>query len=60
MFVCVESGLINDNANATFNFETGKTYRIRIINMSGFATFFFSIDGHEMEIIEVDGVSKYK
>lgn len=24
--------------------------------MSGFATFFWSIDGHDLEIIEVDGV----
>lgn len=51
-----ESGLINDNANVTFNFTPGKKYRLHLINMSGFATFFYSIDGHQMEIIEVDGV----
>ncbi|KAI8062306.1 Cupredoxin [Gilbertella persicaria] len=51
-----ESALINDNANTTFTFVPGKTYRIRIINMSGFATFFYKIDGHQMDIIEVDGV----
>lgn len=25
--------------------------------MSGFATFYFDIDGHDLDIIEVDGVS---
>ncbi|KAF9962943.1 ferroxidase fet3 [Mortierella alpina] len=34
----------------------GKTYRLRIINMSALAMFHFYIDGHEVEIIEVDGV----
>lgn len=53
----LESGLINDDANVTFNFVPGKTYRIHVINISGFATFFYSIDGHQMEIIEVDGVN---
>lgn len=55
----LESGLINDNANVTFNFAPGKTYRLHLINMSGFATFYYSIDGHQMEIIEVDGVSYF-
>ncbi|CDH52652.1 iron transport multicopper oxidase fio1 [Lichtheimia corymbifera JMRC:FSU:9682] len=51
-----DSGLINDNANSTFDFVPGKTYRLRLINMSGFSEFFFSIDGHNMDVIEVDGV----
>ncbi|KAL7325774.1 ferroxidase fet3 [Mucor circinelloides] len=51
-----QSGLINDHVNATFHFKPGKTYRLRIINMSGIATFGVSIDDHEMEVIEVDGV----
>ena len=45
------------NENTTLSFEPGKTYRLRIINTSAFAAFFFWIDGHEMSIIEVDGVS---
>jgi len=56
----LESGLINDHVNATFHFKPGKTYRLRIINMSGIATFGVSIDDHEMEVIEVDGVSSLK
>ncbi|PPQ74774.1 hypothetical protein CVT24_003198 [Panaeolus cyanescens] len=43
------------NENATLPFLPGKTYRLRIVNTSAFAAFFFWIDGHEMRIIEVDG-----
>ncbi|KAG6816327.1 hypothetical protein H0H87_006926 [Tephrocybe sp. NHM501043] len=43
------------NENATLPFQPGKTYRLRIINTSAFAAFFFWIDGHDMRIIEVDG-----
>lgn len=45
------------NDNATLPFQPGKTYRLRILNASAFAAFFFWIDGHDMRIIEVDGVS---
>ena len=45
------------NENATLPFEPGKTYRLRIVNTSAFAAFYFWIDGHDMRIIEVDGVS---
>ncbi|KAL1917392.1 uncharacterized protein VTP21DRAFT_5048 [Calcarisporiella thermophila] len=51
-----DSALINHSQNETFQFAPGKTYRLRVINMSAFAMFLFSIDGHEMDIIEVDGV----
>lgn len=51
-----DSALINDNHNTSFTFVPGKTYRLRVINMSGFASFFFDIDGHDLDIIEVDGV----
>ncbi|KAJ7138427.1 Fet3 protein [Mycena crocata] len=43
------------NENATLPFEAGKTYRLRVVNTSGFAMFFFWIDGHDMRVIEVDG-----
>ncbi|KAK7434374.1 ferroxidase fet3 [Stygiomarasmius scandens] len=43
------------NENATLPFEPGKTYRLRVVNTSAFAMFFFWIDGHDMRIIEVDG-----
>ncbi|CCO27193.1 hypothetical protein BN14_01228 [Rhizoctonia solani AG-1 IB] len=43
------------NENTTLNFVPGKTYRLRMINTSALAMFYFWIDGHEMRIIEVDG-----
>jgi iron transport multicopper oxidase len=46
------------NENATLPFQPGKTYRLRIVNTAAFAAFFFWIDGHNMRIIEVDGVSE--
>ena len=51
-----QSGLIMESTNASITFTPGKTYRLRLINMSAFSEFFFSIDGHAMDIIEVDGV----
>ncbi|THU99994.1 ferroxidase [Dendrothele bispora CBS 962.96] len=44
------------NENATLPFEPGKTYRLRIVNTSAFSMFFLWIDGHDMRVIEVDGV----
>ncbi|KAG8856957.1 ferroxidase fet3 [Tulasnella sp. 330] len=44
------------NDNATLPFEAGKTYRLRVINMSALAMFWFWIDGHQLQIIEADGV----
>ncbi|CAG8572170.1 2310_t:CDS:10 [Diversispora eburnea] len=45
-----------DNAGlAKFEFVQDKRYRLRIINTSAFSSFFFSIDKHEMEVIEADG-----
>jgi FtsP/CotA-like multicopper oxidase with cupredoxin domain len=34
----------------------GKTYRLRLINAAGFSSFFFAIDGHNMTLIEIDGI----
>ncbi|KAG0238875.1 hypothetical protein BGW42_000036 [Actinomortierella wolfii] len=50
------SALVNHQTNATFAFTPGKTYRLRIINMSALATFQVYIDGHDMDIIEADGI----
>ncbi|PWN37840.1 putative iron transport multicopper oxidase [Meira miltonrushii] len=44
------------NENATLFFEPGKTYRLRLINMAAISKFQFWIEGHEMSIIEADGV----
>ncbi|KAF9436682.1 hypothetical protein BGZ76_003283 [Entomortierella beljakovae] len=39
-----------------FEFKSGLTYRIRIINTGSFADFHFSIDNHTLTVIEADGV----
>jgi len=44
------------NNNAVLNFEPGKTYRIRFVSMSAFTKFDIAFPGHNMSIIELDGV----
>ncbi|KAJ1670694.1 ferroxidase fet3, partial [Coemansia sp. RSA 25] len=36
--------------------EAGRTYRIRLINMSSAMSYDFSVDGHELDVVELDGV----
>lgn len=43
-----------------FKVERGKRYRVRMINTSAMAVFFFSIEGHVLHVIEVDGVDTVK
>ncbi|KAL7753120.1 ferroxidase fet3 [Sorochytrium milnesiophthora] len=38
----------------TLHFDPGRTYRVRVINVSAFATAFVGITGHDMEVIEAD------
>ncbi|CAG8486582.1 6664_t:CDS:2 [Funneliformis caledonium] len=40
-----------------FNFEPQNKTRLRIINTSAITSFYFSIDGHMLQVIEVDGTS---
>ena len=47
---------MNDQEQPTFPVDPNKTYYLRIINMSGYAQFYFHIDAHNMTIIEADGV----
>lgn len=44
------------NENVTLTFEPGKTYRLRLINMAALSMFHFWVEGHDMEVIEADGV----
>lgn len=44
------------NEDAKLPFEVGKTYRLRIVNMAALSMFYFWIEGHDMRIIEADGV----
>lgn len=51
-----QSGFMMNSVNDSLSFEPGKTYRLRLINTSGFSMFFFSIDNHTLDIIEIDGI----
>ncbi|OCF33774.1 acidic laccase [Kwoniella heveanensis CBS 569] len=42
--------------NAEIAFEAGKKYRIHIVNTGTLGMFWLKIDGHEMKIIEMDGI----
>jgi iron transport multicopper oxidase len=42
---------------STISVESGKRYRFRLMSMSCSSYFTFSIDGHNMTIIEADGVN---
>ncbi|KAJ7632022.1 laccase 14 [Mycena rosella] len=50
-----EKGPLSDLA--VINVTHGKRYRFRLIGLSCDPNFFFSIDGHHLTIIEVDGVN---
>jgi iron transport multicopper oxidase len=51
-----DAALINDAQNGTINFEAGKTYRLRFVNIGAFAMFHIWIEDHDMRVIELDGV----
>lgn len=48
--------LINESQNVKFHVKPGKDYLFRIINMGGFAAQYLQFDGHDMDVVEVDGV----
>ncbi|KAJ7860046.1 laccase [Mycena leptocephala] len=50
-----EGGPLSDLA--VINVSRGKRYRFRLVSMSCDPNYIFSIDGHAMTIIEVDGVN---
>ncbi|GMF23402.1 unnamed protein product [Phytophthora lilii] len=45
---------VSEQPLSTFDFQQGKTYLLRLINMAAMATFEFSIDGHDFQVIAVD------
>ncbi|RMZ75423.1 hypothetical protein DV738_g5496, partial [Chaetothyriales sp. CBS 135597] len=51
-----QSALMGETQNLTIPVEPGKTYFIRIINVAAFAAQYFWIEGHEMRVVEVDGI----
>jgi len=51
------STLLNDAQNIHLAITPGKTYRLRIINVSAMASNYIQFEGHNMTIIAVDGVN---
>ncbi|KAJ2258202.1 ferroxidase fet3, partial [Coemansia sp. RSA 455] len=47
---------INGNETTPITFVPGKKYRLRVINMSSTEWFKFSLPGHQLQIIEADGI----
>ncbi|KAK0706656.1 Cupredoxin [Lasiosphaeria miniovina] len=50
------SALLNDTQNLKISVEPGKRYLFRVINVGAFAGQYLWFEGHNMTIIEVDGV----
>lgn len=50
------SALMNDTQNFTMSVRPKTTYFFRLTNVGAFAGQYFWIEGHDMTIIEVDGV----
>ncbi|KAI0550600.1 multicopper oxidase [Xylaria curta] len=51
-----DTGLLNDGQNLPVKVQPGKTYLLRVINPGNFVGAFLQIDGHNLTIVEVDGV----
>ncbi|GAA6012942.1 hypothetical protein JCM8202_002959, partial [Rhodotorula sphaerocarpa] len=55
-YLASSDGSVAFNDDLALPFEAGKTYRLRVVNAGIFAMTYFWIDGHDMRVIEVDGV----
>jgi iron transport multicopper oxidase len=51
-----QSALLNDTQNLTVSVQPGKTYLVHIVNIGAFAGQYLWFEGHNMTIVEVDGV----
>lgn len=51
-----KAALMNDTQDLHVLVEPGKTYMFRIINMAAFAAQYVWFEGHNMSIVEVDGI----
>lgn len=50
------SALLNDTQNLKVSLQPGKTYLFRMVNMGAFAGQYVWFEGHNITIVEVDGV----
>lgn len=51
-----QAALINDTQNLQVLVKPGQTYLVRLVNIGAFAAHYLWFEGHEMRIVEVDGV----
>lgn len=51
-----DSGLINSGKDVRLDVQPGKTYLLRVINTGNTLGQYFEIDGHDMTIVEADGI----
>jgi iron transport multicopper oxidase len=51
-----QSALMNDTQNLTVSVQPGKTYLFHFANIGAFAGQYVWIEGHNMSIVEVDGI----
>jgi len=51
-----QAALFNDTQNLAVKVEPGKRYLFRMVNMGAFAGQYVWFEGHNMTIVEVDGV----
>ncbi|KAK5634915.1 hypothetical protein RRF57_010627 [Xylaria bambusicola] len=51
-----DTGLLNDGQNVSVKVAPGKTYLLHVINTGNFVGTYLKIAGHNLTIVEVDGV----
>jgi iron transport multicopper oxidase len=51
-----QAALMNDTQNLTVPIQPGKTYLFHMVNIGAFAGQYVWFEGHNMTIVEVDGV----
>lgn len=50
------SALLNETQNLNITLQAGKTYLVRMVNMGAFAGQYVWFEGHNISIVEVDGI----
>ncbi|SPO06103.1 related to ferrooxidoreductase Fet3 [Cephalotrichum gorgonifer] len=51
-----QAALMNDTQDLRVPVAPGKTYLVRTVNVGAFAAHYLWVEGHEMRVVEVDGV----
>ena len=51
-----QAALLNDTQNLQVKVRPGQTYLVRLVNIGAFAAHYTWFEGHEMRVVEVDGV----